>query len=276
MSLTSWKEHFESGSRTVVDGVEMFYVERGEGPPVVLIHGWASSSFGWRKNLPELSNRFRTIALDLPGFGLSQRLETGLHLQPLADHLTKFLNQIGVRRFSLVGHSMGGTISAYLAAAKPDLVQNLVLLNPSLFGTEAGRRPFLVEIVRRKPVGSVLARFMISRYFIRSTLRRVYVKKHLVDESLVEGYYESVKRAGLVLLEAMNIMREFNLNLFSSIECPVLFVLGEQDRWVPYEKNKELAEKVGAKVYSVPDAGHMVIDENPEAVNNVILEFLSG
>ncbi|MEM4329530.1 MAG: alpha/beta hydrolase [Candidatus Caldarchaeum sp.] len=272
--LSSWSEHVAAGSKVYVDGVETFYVERGGGRAVLLVHGWASSSFSWRNSLPTLSKRYRTIAVDLPGFGMSQRLPTGLHLENLALHLTRFLDIIGVEKFSLIGHSMGGVVSTYVAASWPSRVEKLVLVNPSLFGSEAGRRPIMMEVARKRPFGGLLTRLFVSRFIIRRVLRNVYVKKELVDDYLVEGYYQSVKRAGTVLLEAVNIMREFSLDVVSRITCPTLFVLGEHDTIVPFEKCRQLAEQIGARIYVDPGSGHSVHEENPAAVNNVILEFL--
>ncbi|MEM1942732.1 MAG: alpha/beta hydrolase [Candidatus Caldarchaeum sp.] len=272
--MSSWSEHVAAGSKVNVDGVETFYVERGSGRAVLLVHGWASSSFSWRNSLPALSKKYRTIAVDLPGFGMSQRLPTGLHLENIAQHLTRFLDILGVEKFSLVGHSMGGVVSTYVAASWPSRVEKLVLVNPSLFGSEAGRRPIMMEVARKKPFGGLLTRLFVSRFIIRKVLKNIYVRKELVDDYLVEGYYQSVKRAGTVLLEAVNVMNEFSLDLVSRITCPVLFVLGEHDTIVPFEKSRQLAEQIGARIYVDPGSGHSVHEENPEAVNNVILEFL--
>ena len=85
--MVSWSEHVASGKKAGVGGLEVFYVDRGAGDAVVLVHGWASSSFSWRRVIPHLSQRFRVIALDLPGFGLSQRLPGGLDLEPVRDCL---------------------------------------------------------------------------------------------------------------------------------------------------------------------------------------------
>ncbi|MEM4346553.1 MAG: alpha/beta hydrolase, partial [Candidatus Caldarchaeum sp.] len=134
--------------------------------------------------------------------------------------------------------------------------------------------PLLMEVGRRRPFGGFLTRLFVSRFVIRRVLRSVYVRKELVDDALVEGYYQSVKRAGTVLLEAVNIMREFSLDVVSRISCPILFVLGRHDTIVPFEKSKQLAEQVGARMYVDPDSGHSVHEENPAAFNNVILEFL--
>ncbi|MCS7143253.1 MAG: alpha/beta hydrolase [Aigarchaeota archaeon] len=273
--MYGWDEHVNSGSKVRVNGLEVFYVDKGAGEPVVLLHGWASSSFSWRNNFKDLSKTFRTVAPDLPGFGNSERLKTGLHLAPLTDHLLEFLSAVGVEGFSLVGHSMGGVVSSYLASTRPTLVRKLVLINPSLFGTEVGRPPLITRIARVRPIGNVMTKLMVSRPFVRSALRRVYVRKELIDESVVEGYFQSVKRSGTTLLEAANLIGEFSQNVLSGIRCPVLFILGQLDTWVPYERNKALAESMGARVIIIPDAGHNAHEENPNVVNRIITEFLA-
>ncbi len=276
VSLSSWGEHVASGSRILVNGVETFYVDRGSGKVVVLIHGWASSSFSWRYNIHQLSNSLRVIAPDLPGFGLSKPLSAGLHLDSVVKHIARFLEILDVGKFSLVGHSMGGIVAAYLATRSVDNVEKLVLINPSFFVTEDGRMSFIMKIARRRPWGGILSRFLISKFFIRYALKRVYVKKHVVDDMLVEGYYESVKNADASLLDAVNISREFSLDVLSGIKCPVLFILGKLDTLVSCAKNNELAERIGARVFVDEGSGHNVHEESPEEVNRVIIDFLSN
>ncbi|MDW8062763.1 MAG: alpha/beta hydrolase [Candidatus Caldarchaeum sp.] len=272
----NWSQHVASGSRADVDGVEVFYVERGNGRPLVLLHGWASSSYSWRHNLPTLSQHFRVIALDLPGFGLSQKLPQGLRLKPLNDHLNRFFEKIGVDSFALVGMSMGGPVSVYYAVNNPEKVSKLVLVNPALFGAGAGRRRAPVKLLSMWPFYDIASRFFISKSFIRYALKQVYVKQSMLDEELVEAYYQSIKFSGKTLLDAFHIMQEFNLELLSKVSCPVLFVLGGRDTLVPYEKNRDVAERIGAKVVIDPESGHGVHEENPEFVNNVILDFLKS
>lgn len=272
--MVSWEEHVASGRRAVVNGIEAFYVDRGEGEAVVLVHGWASSSFSWRRNVPALSGRFRVIAPDLPGFGLSQRLPGGLDLEGVRGFLLDLLGRIGVERFSLVGHSMGGAISAYVAATSPDRVRRLVLINPSLFGAEGGRRPLTVELARRRPVGDLMVRFMVRKSVVRRVLQQVYVRREVLDEETVKGYYESVRNSGPTLIEAFRLIRSFSADLLRSLRCPILFVLGRHDNFVPFERNVELARAIGAELYVDDSSGHNVHEENPEEVNRVIAGFL--
>ncbi len=272
--MVSWSEHVASGKRADVRGLEVFYVDRGEGDAVVLVHGWASSSFSWRRVIPHLSKRFRVIALDLPGFGLSQRLPGGLDLEPVRDLLIGLLDRIGVEDFNLVGHSMGGAISAYVAATTPERVRRLVLVNPSLFGSEGGRRPLAMELARRRPIGDLMVRFMVRKSVVRSVLEKVYVRREALDEETVDGYYESVRNSGKTLLEAFRIIQGFDPGLMRGLRCPVLFVLGRHDALVPYERNLELARGIGAEVFVDESSGHNPHEENPEEISRVIAGFL--
>ncbi|MCS6785323.1 MAG: alpha/beta fold hydrolase [Candidatus Caldarchaeum sp.] len=269
-------EHVKQGIKAFVDGVEVFSVEKGVGEPVVLIHGWASSSYSWRRNIAALAEHFRVIALDLPGFGLSQKLPNGLRLKSVNDFLLKFLEKIGVERFNLVGMSMGGAISIYKATSNPETVKKLVLINPALFGAGAGRRRAPAKLLSIRPFYDIFSRVFMSKRFIRNVLKQVYVKRSLVDDELVEAYYQSVKLSGKTLVEAFSLMEDFDLGLTSKIRCPVLFILGGLDNLVPVEKNREIAERMGAKIFVDPESGHGVHEENPEAVNNALLNFLKG
>ncbi len=273
--MVTWAEHVASGRRADVKGLEIFHIDRGAGEAVVLVHGWASSSFSWRRIVPSLSQRFRVVALDLPGFGLSQRLPGGLDLGPVREVLLGLLDRIGVGEFSLVGHSMGGAISSYVAATTPERVRRLVLVNPSLFGAEGGRRPLALDLVRREPIGSLLVKFMVRRSVVRSILRRVYVRKEALDEESVEGYYESVRSSGKTLIEAFRIIRGFDQSVMRELSCPVFFVLGRHDILVPYEKNLNLAREIGAEVFVDETSGHNPHEENPEEISKVIADFLS-
>lgn len=272
--MVSWSEHVSTGSRVSVDGVDVFYVERGVGSAVVFLHGWAASSFSWRLNIPTVAKHFRAMAVDLPGFGLSMKPSEGLNLSTVTEILLKFLKGLGVERFSLVGHSMGGAVAAHVAAAYPEKVEKLILVNPSLFGADSGRRPLAMELARNRLLSGLMTRLLVRKYFIKRVLQDIYVDKSVLSDEVVEGYYESVRRAGPVLVEAVKIWGEFDSYSVYAIKCPKLFVLGEKDNIVPFRKNLELAEKIGAEIHVEPMAGHSVHEEKAEIFNEVILRFL--
>lgn len=259
----------------MVEGVEVFYLDRGAGEALLLVHGWASCSYTWRYNMPALAHHFRVLAPDLPGFGLSQKLPSKFGLEPVSRHLLRFLDLVGVQKFSLVGMSMGGAISSYIAATNSERVRKLVLVNPAIFGLGLRRR-VMAELLSRSPLYEMFGRILTSRWAVRAALRKVYVKSSVVDENLLDAYYRSIKRSGRTLLEALQIMKEFDPGCLLEVKCPVLFVLGGRDRLIPYEKNIEVAKSIGAKVFVDPDSGHVVHEENPRAVNDVIVEFLKA
>src|SRR5437868_13505833 len=104
------------------------------GPVAILIHGWSSSSFTWAPVLPALSRRYRCIAVDLPGFGRSPAPRQPPTIAGYAELIGQIIEQCSDRPVPVLGHSMGGQIAVTLALHTPMLVQQLVLLNPSLSG----------------------------------------------------------------------------------------------------------------------------------------------
>ncbi len=166
--MVSWAEHVGMGARRSVDGVETFFVEAGRGPPVLLIHGWASSSFSWRRLLPLMAERFRAVAVDLPGFGLSKPLREGFRLGPVSAHLSSLMQSLGHERYAIVGHSMGGLIASHLAASDPG-VAGLALISPS-FPSEGAGRPIYARLGENRALGRLLLRVLVRRWFIRRAL----------------------------------------------------------------------------------------------------------
>ena len=105
-----------------------------DGPIAILIHGWSSSSFTWAPVLPSLSRRYRCIAVDLPGFGKSPAPKGPPTIAGYADLIAGLIEQFTDRAVLVLGHSMGGQITATLALRHPMLVERMVLLNPALSG----------------------------------------------------------------------------------------------------------------------------------------------
>src|SRR5262245_36091915 len=119
-----------------IHGQLINYEEQGpaNGAIAILIHGWSSSTFTWAPVLPSLSKRYRCIAVDLPGFGKSPAPKEPPTIAGYADLIASLIESLSERPVLLLGHSMGGQISATLALRHPLLVERLVLLNPALSG----------------------------------------------------------------------------------------------------------------------------------------------
>ncbi|MEN9616083.1 MAG: hypothetical protein RL022_1505, partial [Chloroflexota bacterium] len=129
-----------NGSRTVdVNGLPCRLIDRGRGEPVILLHGIGGSADEWSKVIPQLSTRFRVLAPDAPGHGLSPR-PIGRTLSYDLEFFTRFvlelLDELDIERISVVGMSGGGAIALNLATAIPDRVDGLVLVSSAGLGTE--------------------------------------------------------------------------------------------------------------------------------------------
>lgn len=127
--------------------VRLHYVTAGTGFPVVLLHGWPQSWYEWRKIMPDLASRYRVIAPDLRGLGDSSRPTDGYDKKTVANDIWRLVHDVlGVDRFFLVGHDWGGPTAYALAAAHPDAVRKLVILDVTIPGdgspniSQGGRR----------------------------------------------------------------------------------------------------------------------------------------
>jgi pimeloyl-ACP methyl ester carboxylesterase len=145
--------HSAAGRRFVAGGVRSFVREQGEGPPVVLLHGVPASSFLYLKLLPRLADQgLRGIALDFPGLGLADRpIEFDYSWSGLATWLGEALDELGIDRFHLVVHDIGGPIGCEWAIRNPGRVQSLTVLNtllrPAGFERPWVMRPYAVPLV---------------------------------------------------------------------------------------------------------------------------------
>jgi pimeloyl-ACP methyl ester carboxylesterase len=270
--MSSWDRHVAMGQRLVVEGVEAFLVEAGRGPPILLIHGWASSSFSWRRLLPLLERRYRAVAVDLPGFGLSRPLREGLRLGPVANHLSKLMRALGCERYAVIGHSMGGLFASYLAASDPGVVA-LALISPSIPLEEMGR-PFYVRLGGNVVIGRVLSFFLVRRGFVRRALEGACHQRGVVDDEMVEGYFRSVQMSRETLLQGLRAREEFSEDVLRRVSVPSILIWGESDSWVPMSVGRAVAGMTGWRLEVIPGAGHLPQEEKPLEVFRVLEEFL--
>ena len=264
------------GRSVDVAGVRLHLVEQGDGEPVVLIHGMAGSTFSYRFIIPALAESHRVIALDLKGFGYSGRPPKGDYsLTAQADLVLGLMDNLGIARAALVGHSMGGGVAMRLALGTPKRVSSLVLVDSVGGSTEERRTRFGVFA---RPLLPFVAAFTLGRYraFERG-LRSAVHDPRFVTAEVVEGYQRPFRVKGhLRALEALITSRARDASLaVESISQPTLILWGEHDRWVPLTQGEDLARRIpDARLDVVPEAGHLPLEEQPDYCNKAILAFL--
>jgi pimeloyl-ACP methyl ester carboxylesterase len=263
-----------------VGGHRLRYVRAGRGPAVVLVHGFASSLYTWKDVLPALVPDHDVVALDLPGFGGSER-PADLSFPELPEAVLGLMDELGIARAALVGNSMGGAVAALVAADQPSRITALVLIDAAGFNLGPGEAPAMVRLAM-SPVGSLMTRLPFKRLAVEQSLRQVFHDHaHVTDERVAEyvdglqrpGALASIGSLGRSLGERGGIVRE----LLPRIQAPTLVVWGREDRWIPVAHADLFVNAIaGARKVVLDDCGHMPQAEEPEAVGGLLREFLAG
>lgn len=263
------------GQTVDLDGERIHYLERGEGSPVLLVHGFAGSTFSWRHVIAGLSRDHRVLAVDLPGWGYSDRSPTIEYSHSAhARRLERLLDAFNVERATVVGHSMGGAIAQRLAVEAPERVDRLILVGSVYAGepppSRSARGFAVIKLVSRSPALMFLAG--------RRAMRRMVHDPEQATEEAVRGYIEPLLIPGTV--EAVRAMARANASEtpvdIERISAPTLVVSGESDRVVGLPTSELITAKIpGARHIVIDHAGHLVAEEQPEAFLAVVEEFLA-
>ncbi len=254
-------------------------------PYAFLIHGWASSSYTWKPILPVLSRRYRCVAIDLPGFGASPAPSHPPTIMGYADLVARLIEYISPNQpVLLLGHSMGGQISATLALRYPLLVERMVLLNPALSGRLSTRVNLLIG-------PHVLAERFLPLEWLLHLLAKTpldytdyllkpsnFAERAQVSEEDYQRIRADARRPGQGRVRAacFQAMRRGDLRgRLSALEPPTLVIWGAEDDIVPLrDAGAVAAEWPTADLRIIPNAGHWPQFEQPDATLRHIALFL--
>lgn len=263
-----------------IDGQSVYVQDEGSGPAMVLLHGFASTAYSFRELIGPLSADYRLLAVDLNGFGLTQRpvRSKAYRIESQADLIVEVLKRKGIDEVVMVGHSYGSAVSAVLAARHPDLVKKVILISPP--SEFAEKPPWYV----RNGIGIRAAYFMIRALLSNpEKFRELSGKAVYVDGVLTEEVSEIYRRSMLIdgLKKAcFGYAKAFGGNGASSIRYeavtkPVLIIVGKEDAVVSPASCEAVAEKVSdSSLVVLPECGHCPPEERPDEVIYAIREFL--
>ncbi|MDP3030007.1 MAG: alpha/beta hydrolase [Deltaproteobacteria bacterium] len=261
------------GAFIKVGGVNTHLIRKGKGKPLILIHGIFSSSFVWHKNIDALAEHFDVIALDLKGYGYSDKPADGRYgREDFRQFVLDFMDAIKVNKAVLVGHSWGGGIAMDLALQHPERVEKLVLINSTGYPPE----PSFVEWLLRVPgVGRLILAACDKGTFARILKERVFFDPELVTEEEVEGWMRPyyVRGAAQAALE----LRNYHFDMaeeIRNISQPTLIIWGKEDKALPAEVAERFRQDIKNSVLQIiPNCGHNPQEEKPEEVNGLIKWF---
>ncbi len=269
--------------RIRIDDREVNYVEMGEGPPLVFVHGLGASWQSWLENLPEFARDHRVIAMDLPGFGYSEMPPEDISIERYARWTCALLDALGIESAALVGNSMGGFIAAEMAIRSPERVQRLAVVSAAVFWQSYRRAQPLVGLAR-------LSEAYVARALTRSTdavatrprLRSWALASagfrypHLISKELAHELVRSARRTD-GFLPALEALADYPLEEeLPKIGCPTLIVWGAHDTLVPAKDAKRMQELIpGSRSEVFERTGHVAMLERPERFNRLLREFLA-
>jgi pimeloyl-ACP methyl ester carboxylesterase len=255
----------------------LHYSRTGQGPDVLLVHGWASSSQMWNGTTAALTEYARFWAVDLAGFGDSPGWDGGeLNVEQHARMLLAFCDHHNLRPHMIAGHSMGGMIALKMALLYPEIADKLVLVCPVVTGR-------FHPISLRRLLTSRWGHYAVTRsqglwkLIQQPALIRLITRPWQVNERVARQIEEDFQRtrwwAGVNSLESM--ATENLAPYLRQIRQPTLVIVGRNDRTVPPSEGRLAAQRIpNARLEDIPRCRHQVPDENPERFRALLRGFL--
>ncbi|HEX5717250.1 MAG TPA: alpha/beta fold hydrolase [Thermoanaerobaculia bacterium] len=260
-------------------GDQLVHIEQaGQGEPLILLHGFGASTYAWRNVMPALAAAFRVVAIDLNGFGYTQRPRAfeSYTREGQAALVLRVMDALGLDSAHLMGHSYGGGLSLFIASRYPQRVRSLVLVDSSAPTYANDRRSRAASV---KPlVGLYLRSFVLRPNTVRRALRHSFHDDSLVTPELVHEYYERIRVEGVVdayhgLTAPTRTVSE--PVVLEEIRMPALVVWGAEDELISAESGRRAAARMpSAEFVLMEGVGHAPMEEKPEELLRIVLPFL--
>lgn len=247
------------------------FSDTGKGRAVVLLHGFLGSHTIWEQTIINLSKSYRVIAIDLPGHGGTDNFGYVHTMELMAKCVKAVLDQCKVKRYVLIGHSMGGYTALAFADLFPDNISGICLYHSSSYAdSEDKKRDRIRSIKVVKANHKIYTDEVIKNLFATKNLK--YLKKELAFATKIAS--KTGKQSIIASLEGMKdrIDRRIILGL---VKYPIMMVIGEHDNVLPAVQLFEQAEKIQNKqILHLEQDGHMGFLESPKESNKALRKFL--
>jgi pimeloyl-ACP methyl ester carboxylesterase len=257
-------------------GHQVFYSQEGQGEHILLLHGIGASHYVWRFIVPQLAKDHTVTAVDLLGFGLSDKPNTFKYdLDSQCEVILQLVKELKIEKCTLIGSSMGGTISLRLVQMHPEIFQKIVVLSPAadpkivLFDLNrvSFLSPMVMPLVTERFVKQILRMVYSERRFITDENIKIYSDPYSNNPSAIESFVKSFS-----LLKDPRVLEELEL-----IKNPVLILWGRKDRIVSSKLAPRLQSKILNSTLEIHETGgHHIQEEDPDWVLSKIISFLSS
>jgi pimeloyl-ACP methyl ester carboxylesterase len=265
-----------------INGHTIFYTAKGEGKPLLLIHGYGAGIWIWEKQIEVLSQWYRVYALDLIGHGFSDRPKIPYTPETYIHCLKDFMDGVGIEKATLIGNSMGGGVAWAMAILFPERVDHLILIDcvpPDVLHQVKNESFRMLAAIKDIPFLPYLVMAARDKSSIRQILLECISDIKLITPEVVNRQYQLSKIKGTTWAlystfkhakEALRLKDQFSL-----IRKPTLFIWGEWDLIFPPQLGESLHRAIaGSKFQKIEKSGHIPMWETPGEVNQAILDFL--
>ncbi len=259
-----------------LEGTDFHYRDEGSGYPVVLIHGFSSSLHTWDGWVMNLTNRFRVVRLDMPGFGLTGPWKGH---PPTMENSVKAVDllvaSLKITNFALCGNSLGGRVAWEYTVVHPDKVSKLILEDAGGYPQNSGHMPVLD--LARYPLFGRIIKLLTTKKMVAENVIKAYADKSKFTPALEERYYELIMREGNrdQIGARMRIIEPDNSGMIKTIRKPALILWGQEDRLIPVENAYRFHRDIaGSKLVIYANVGHMPMEEAPGMSVNDVIQFL--
>jgi pimeloyl-ACP methyl ester carboxylesterase len=260
-----------------VNGINLYceYILNDK-PPILLIHGFASSTYTFRRIIPLLQNQFSIIAIDLPGFGKSEKSTSFFYsFQNYAQLMIECMRQFDISNTYILAHSMGGQIALNMGIIAPEKINKLILLCSSGYLKRAKR---LLIYSSYLPFFENFIQYYVGRKEVRDHLKNVFFNHNLINEELINEFGRPLSEKGFykALIRLLR-HREGDLlpQQLQGIQIPTLLIWGEEDLVVPIQVGQRLVKDLpDAQLITFEKTGHLITEEKPEHVfENIMMHI---
>ena len=271
------------------NGIRQYFVEAGEGPPVILLHGFPETSFAWRHQIPALAERYRVIAPDLRGYGETDKPAAGYDKRTMAQDVVALMDALGLPKVALVGHDRGARVATRFAKDHPQRLDRLVVMDnvptrivARSLNAQTARAYwfFFFHLVPELPETLIAGR---EDLWLRHFFSDWCYNPHTITGADFDTYVQAYRRPGAV----RGAMSDYRANAEDvaqdqvdadvKIACPVMALWGADFAAVGKMFDMpavwaEMAHDLRAE--PIAQCGHLPQEEQPERVNGLLREFL--
>lgn len=272
-----WVNSEHMGKFVKVGEFNIHYYEAGEGAPLLLLHGIGQSLFTWYNCIDELSKHYHVYALDLVGYGYSDKpLETTYALDNIMEFINRFMEVVDLGKSHIIGVSTGALLALRLAEKYPYRVNRMSLISP---GGITPEMPWMVRAMR-SPLTSWLFNFFFSEKIVSSILGSCYFDQTHMTNYVLEEYNApfATPNAVRVLIRSLQELDEIEtMQELTNIQHEIQLIWGHEDTWHPVS----IAEKfhlclANSTVHTIRNCGHFPHEEKPNRFLEEVIPFLSA